>query len=165
MDILSDDEGPFSPERAGRLPARALIRYCFTSGKSYEEVARLIRGSGGLKAHLGTHDAREVVSRIEGGDGRASLIFQAMAYQVAKGLGELATVVRGEVNAVVLTGGIAHVKLFTDWVAERVSFIAPVMVLPGENELEALAGGALRVLEGEETLREYVDIDDDRCFC
>lgn len=159
VDILSDDEGPFSPERAGRLPGRALIRYCFTSGKTYEEVARFIRGEGGLKAHLGTHDAREVVRRIEAGDEGAELVFHAMAYQIAKGIGELATVVKGKVDAVVLTGGLAHVAFFTRWIEERVSFIAPVRILPGENELEALAGGVLRVLRGEEEPREYADSD------
>ncbi len=154
-DIVSDDEGPFSPERAGRLPALALIDLCY-SGK-YEKAAlkKLCRGAGGLVSLLGTADAQEVERRIAGGDREAELAYRALAYQVAKGIGELATVVDGQVDRVILTGGIAHSKLLTGWIGKSVGFIAPVEILPGENELESLALGALRVLRGQESALEF----------
>jgi butyrate kinase len=111
--------------------------------------------SGGLIAYLGTNSALDVEARIKQGDKEAESVYYAMAYQTAKGIGELATVVRGKVDVIILTGAIAYSRLFTGLVAERVKFIAPVEIIPGENELEALAFGALRVLRGEESVKEY----------
>ncbi len=155
IDMLADDEGPFAPERAGRIPGKELINICFSGNYDKKEVTRKMRGNAGLKAHLGTHDAMEVERMIAEGDNNAKLIYEAMAYQIAKGIGELATVVNGNVDAIVLTGGIAHSKMMTDWISERVKFIAPVLIMAGENEMEALAYGALRVLNGKEIARDY----------
>lgn len=155
IDMLSDDEGPFAPERAGRIPGKELINICFSGKYNKKEVTKKMRGNAGLKALLGTHDAMEVEKMITEGDNNAKLIYEAMAYQIAKGIGELATVVNGNVDAVVLTGGIAHSKMITDWVTERIKFIAPVLIMAGENEMEALAYGALRVLKGKENARDY----------
>lgn len=117
-----------------------------------------MRGNAGLKAHLGTHDAREVEKMIAEGNEKAKLIYEAMAYQIAKGIGEMATVVKGKVDAIILTGGIAYSKMMTDMIKERVEFIAPVIIMPGENEMEALTFGALRVLKGQEEAREYKEV-------
>jgi butyrate kinase len=112
-------------------------------------------GGGGLVAHLGTNDLREVVRRVEEGDERAALIFEAMAYQVAREIGSRAAALKGRVDAVVLTGGLAYSTRFTDLISARVSFIGPIRVYPGEDESSALAEGALRVLDGEEEPRRY----------
>jgi butyrate kinase len=157
VDIIADDEGPFSPERAGRVPCKALIDFCY-SGKYDKNIAnKKLRGNGGLKAYLNTTDVREILKMIENGDEDASLVLEAMAYQVAKGIGELATVVDGKVDAIVLTGGIAYSDLITSWIKKRVDFIAPVEIMPGENEMESLAFGTLRVLQDEEEAREYIE--------
>jgi len=157
VDIISDDEGPFSPERAGRVPCGNLIDLCFSGKFDKKTMHKKLRGNGGLKAYLGTTDAREVEKMIESGDEKAKLIYEAMAYQVAKGIGELATVVNGDVDAIILTGGIAHSKMLTSWIKKRVEFIAPVEIMAGENEMESLAYGILRVLRGEEKAREYTE--------
>lgn len=155
IDIISDDEGPFSPERAGRVPCKKLIDLCFSKEYDKRTMHKKLRGNGGLKAYLNTVDAREVEKLIEEGNNEAKVIYEAMAYQIAKGIGELATVVNGEVDYIVITGGIAYSKLFTNWISNRVKFIADVEIMPGEHELESLALGALRVLNGEEEAREY----------
>ncbi|HEY8361869.1 MAG TPA: butyrate kinase [Tissierellaceae bacterium] len=153
VDVVTDDEGPFSPERAGGLPSGALVEFCYKHEKDY--VSKLIRGKGGFVSYLGTNDAREVEKRIENNDEYAKLIYEALAYQVAKSIGELATVVEGEVDAIILTGGMAYSKLLTGWIEKRVKFISPVIVVPGENELEALAMGGLRILRGEEEVHRF----------
>jgi len=112
-------------------------------------------GGGGLVAHLGTNDAREVERRIAEGDEHARLVYEAMAYQTAKEIGAMATVLKGEVDAIVLTGGLAHSEMLTGWIRERVEWIAPVLIFPGEDEMEAMTMGALRVLRGEEQPKEY----------
>jgi butyrate kinase len=117
----------------------------------------MLSGNGGFKGYLGTVDAREVERMVEEGNEEARLIYEAMAYQVAKGIGELATVLKGKVDAIILTGGIAYSKLMTEWIKDRVDFIAPVEVMAGENEMESLALGTLRVLRGEEAAREYTE--------
>ncbi|MGI6451579.1 MAG: butyrate kinase [Desulfitobacteriia bacterium] len=155
IDVLFDDEGPFTPERAGKLPCAPLIEMCYSEQCDYQTALKLLRGQGGLVAYLGTNNTLEVEKRIAQGDQQALLIYQAMAYQIAKGIGELATVVNGQVDAIILTGGIAHSQLLTGWIADRVKFIAKVVVMPGENELEALALGVLRVLRGEEEAHEF----------
>ena len=154
-DWLYDDEGPMSPQRAGRIPTRYLTDYCYTSGRSHQEMRMYLAGRSGLAAHLDTQDVRDVERRIADGDSHAELIYRAMAYGVAKGIGELSVIRAGRVDQIILTGGIAHSATFTGWVAELVRFIAPVTVLPGENEMEALAEGGLRVLAGEEDLHPY----------
>ena len=123
--------------------------------RSYEEMLRKIVGGGGLVAHLGTNNTLEVEKRIAGGDQHARLVYEAMAYQIAKEIGAMATTVGGSVDAVVLTGGLAHSELLVGWIRERVGFIAPVLVYPGGDEMLAMAQGVLRVLHGEETAREY----------
>lgn len=155
IDIVSDDEGPFSPERTGRVPCIALAKLCFSGKYDQREMIKRLRGKGGLIAYLNTNKAHEVQEMIQNGNKQAALVFEAMAYQIAKGIGELATVLKGKVDRIVLTGGVAHSKMITGWIKERVEFIAPVEVIPGENELESLSLGALRVLRGEEQVYEY----------
>lgn len=155
VDIVSDDEGPFSPERAGRVPCRELIELCYSGKFDKNTMRKKLRGNGGLKAYLGTMDAREVEKMIKNGDEKARIVYETMAYQVAKSIGELATVVEGKVDAIILTGGIAYSEMMTSWIKKRVEFIAPVEIMPGENEMESLAYGILRVLRGEEKAKEY----------
>lgn len=155
VDIIADDEGPFSPERAGRVPCVELINLCYSGKFDKRTMQKKLRGNGGLKSYLNTVDAREVEKMILSGNEEAKLVYEAMAYQVAKGIGELATVVEGRVDAIVITGGIAHSNMLTSWIKKRVEFIAPVEIMPGENEMESLALGTLRVLRGMEEAREY----------
>jgi len=150
-----DGDGPFSPERSGGVPAGDLIKAAFSGEYTYPEMKKLIKGLGGVVAYLGLQDMRVVEKRIEEGDARAALIYEAMAYQVAKEIGAMATVLKGRVDAIALTGGLAYSKKFVGMVEERVSFLAPVMVFPGEQEMRALALGGLRVLKNEEKVKEY----------
>jgi butyrate kinase len=150
-----DGEGPFSPERSGGLPVGELVKLCFSGKYSYEEVKKMITGKGGYVAHLNTNDVREVLAAAKAGDKKALLLFEAMAYQVAKEIGKCAAVLSGKVDAILLTGGIAYGKEITEYIKERVEFIAPVVVYPGEDELLALAQGGIRVLNGEEKAKEY----------
>lgn len=158
IDMISDDEGPFSPERAGGLPVFQVIKMATSSEYDYKSMMKKIKNNAGLGAYLGTKDAREVEKMIQNKDEKASLIYEAMAHNVAKNIGKLAVVVNGEIDAILLTGGIAYSKMFTDWIEQRVSFIAPVRVLAGENEMESLALGALRVLRGEEKAHAFVKV-------
>lgn len=155
VDAVSDDEGPMSPERAGRLNSVKLIRYCFSSGMSAKELEGAVKGRGGLLAHLGTSDLREVERRIDTGDKKAAEMLDVMAYQISKGIGELAAALCGRVDAVILTGGCAYCKPLTDKIRERVEFIAPVKLMPGSLEMQALAEGVSRVLNGEERAKNY----------
>jgi len=148
-------DGPFAPERAGGLPTISLVDLCMSGKYTYEEMKKLLAGKGGLVSHLGTNNAIEVEERIEKGDEYAKLVYEAMAYQVAKTVGEMAAVLKGEVDAIILTGGLARSKMLTEWIKERTSFIAPVLLYPGEDEMRALAEGALRVLKGEEKEKIY----------
>ncbi|MGQ9584605.1 MAG: butyrate kinase [Anaerolineae bacterium] len=156
-----DGTGPFAPERAGGLPVGDVLRMAYSMPPyahirlTYEEFFKKVAGQGGLVAHLGTNDAREVEQRIAAGDDHARLIYEAMAYQIAKEIGAMATVLKGEVDAIVLTGGLAHSEMLVGWIRERVGWIAPVLVYPGEDEMLAMAQGALRVLRGEEEAHEY----------
>jgi butyrate kinase len=151
-----DGDGPIAPERAGTIPASDLVKLCFSGKYTLDQMKRKLTGGGGLVAHLGTNDGRDVQSRIAAGDGKARLVYEAVAYTVAKEIGACAAVLRGSVDAVVLTGGLAHdSRYLVPWISERVSFIAPVLVFAGEDELEALALGAERVLTGEENSKTY----------
>lgn len=151
-----DGEGPFSPERTGSLPVGDLIKMCYSGKYTHEEIKKMIKGKGGLVSYLNTNDAREVVERIKSGDKYAELIYSAMAYQVAKEIGAQAVVLRGKVDAIILTGGIAYDKTFTRWIEEMVSFISKVIIYPGEDELTALAEGGYRILKGEEQPKIYI---------
>ncbi len=151
----ANEEGPFSPERTGGLPVGDLAKLAFSGKYTLPELKKKITGQGGLVAYLGTNDGRVVDKRIEDGDQKAELIFKAMAYQLAKELGAMATVLCGKLDAIILTGGLAHNKRLTNWISEYVSFIAPVELVPGEDEMLALAQGALRVVKGEEVAKIY----------
>ncbi len=151
-----DGDGPFSPERAGGVPAGSLMDLCYSGKYTKEELRRKMVGSGGLVAYLGTNDGREVVKMIEEGNRQAKLVYQAMAYQISKEIGAGATVLNGQVDGIVLTGGLAYDKLLVEWIRERVSFIARVMVYPGEFEMAALAQGVLRVFNGREEEKIYI---------
>ncbi len=157
IDIVSDDEGPFSPERSGRVPCKKLIDRCFSGQYTHREMLKTIRGKGGVSSYLGTVDIREVEKMINEGNENAKLVHDAMTYQIAKGIGELATVVCGKVDAIILTGGIAYSNLITENIRKRVEFIGDVCVIPGENELESLSQGVLRVLNKEEEARVYTE--------
>jgi len=151
---LAGQEGAFSTERSGSLQLLGVVGLCFsgryTEGALWDAFIR----EGGIYSYLGTKDLREVERRIIAGDARAALVFEAMAYQIAKDIGAMATVLDGRVNAILLTGGMARSEKLIAAIREAVEWIAPVVVYPGEDELEALAAGALRVLRGEETARE-----------
>jgi butyrate kinase len=150
-----DGEGPFSPERSGTLPAASLIRFCLGEKPDISSALLMVRGRGGMTAHLGTNDGREVERRIAAGDRRAEIVYRAMAYRAAQEIGARAAALAGRVDAIVITGGLAFSTMFSEWVRERVSFIAPVTIIPGEREMEALAAGALAVMRGEETAKIY----------
>lgn len=150
-----DGDGPFSPERSGGLPVGDLVKLCYSGKYTYEEMKKLIKGNGGMVSYLDTNSGIEVSERIKKGDQYAKLIYYAMAYQVAKEIGSCATVLKGNVDGILITGGIAHDEQFTNWIKESVEFIAEVYVYPGEDELMALAEGGLRVLTGEEEAKEY----------
>jgi len=152
-DAASD--GPFSPERSGGLPLQEFISLCVSGNYTEKELRGMVMGAGGLVAYLGTNDSVEVESRIASGDVRAAEVYGAMGYQISKEIGAMATVLRGLVDGVVLTGGLAASQMLTRWVSDRVKYLAKVLVYPGEMEMEALAGGALRVLTGEEKEKEY----------
>jgi butyrate kinase len=150
-------EGPFTPERAGSLPGEALAELCFSGKYTLRQVKRMLVGEGGLLALLGTNSVQEVVERIEAGDERAREVLSAMSYQTGRWIGGAAAVLRGAVDAIILTGGIAYNTPVTDYITEMVSFIAPVVVIPGEDELEALASCALRLLTDRTAAQNYAN--------
>ena len=150
-----DGEGPFSPERTGGLPVGDLAKLCYSGKYTHADIKKMIKGKGGLVAYLGSNDGREVVKMIENGDENAKLIFEAMAYQVAKEIGSCATVLKGKVDAIILTGGLAYGEMLTTWIKNRVSFISDVVIYAGEDEMSALALGGLRVLRKEEEAQIY----------
>lgn len=149
-------EGPFSPERSGTLPVGSLIKLCYSGKYTRDEVSKLNVGKGGLVSYLNTNNAKEVSDKIDQGDKYVEKIYSAMAYQVAKEIGGMSTVLKGDIDAILLTGGIAYDKRFTGWIIDRVGFIAEVHVYPGEDELSALAEGGLRILRGQEKAKEYI---------
>lgn len=144
-----DGEGPFSPERSGTLPVGALIGLCFSGKYTQDEIRLMVNGQGGLAAYLGTNDAREVEIAINHGDEKSAFYLEAMAYQVSKTIGEMATVLKGKIDGILITGGIAYDRKLMAQIRERVEFIAPVSVYPGQDELKSLAMNALMVARGE----------------
>jgi len=157
VDVNNPNEGgPFSPERSGGLPTGDLVKLCFSGKYTADEIRKMLTSRGGMYAYLGTNKANEVKEMVQKGDKQAEEVFRAMAYQIAKEIGASATVLKGQVDAIVITGGVSHNQILTDWIKERAGFICPrFFVYPGENEMPALAAGALRVLRGEEKAREY----------
>ncbi|MBM6617357.1 butyrate kinase [Bacillus suaedaesalsae] len=153
-------DGPFSPERAGTVPAGDLVSLCFSGEYYRDEVMKKLVGQGGLVGYLGTNDAVRVEKMIEAGNEKAKLVYEAMAYQVAKEIGSAAAALAGKVDAIILTGGLAYGKGYVSLITDRVKWIADVIVQPGENELQALAEGALRVLKGEERAKTYPGLVD-----
>lgn len=151
----ASSDGPFSPERTGGLPLQPFITLSFSGKYTEAELRKLVMGNGGLVAYLGTNNAEEVEKRIADGDTKATKILEAMAYQIAKEIGAMATVLNGKVDAIVITGGLAKSKMLTDWIIERVKFIAPVLIFLGDDEMKALAKGALRVLTMKEQSKLY----------
>jgi butyrate kinase len=148
-------DGAFSPERANGIPAKALVDMCFSGKYTYDEMKKKIVGGGGLNAYLGTNDMREVNKMCEEGNEKAILVRDAFIYQICKNIGACATVLKGKVDQIILTGGIAYGQVITDAIKERVDWICPVTVYPGEDELLALAQGAIRVMNGEEKAQQY----------
>jgi butyrate kinase len=148
-------DGPFSPERAGTVPAGDLVSLCFSGQYYLDEIMKKLIGQGGLMAYLNTNDALEVEKRIDRGDQKAKNAYEAMAYQISKEIGAMSAVLQGDVNAIVLTGGLAYGKKFVEMITERVNWIADTLVYPGENELQALNEGVLRVLRQQEEPKTY----------
>jgi butyrate kinase len=147
--------GPFTPNRAGALPTGPLVKLCFSGKYTEKELLNIFSKESGLKAYLGTADVEEVLRRIEQGDEKAELVFGAMVYQIVKEIGAMAAAMKGEIDGIILTGGMAHSGILIDRITEFVAFLAPVHVFPGEREAEALAAGAFRVLDGKEEAKEY----------
>jgi butyrate kinase len=150
-----DGEGPFSPERAGSVPVGALIKMCYSGNFTEQEVYNKVVGKGGYVAYLNTNDARDVLKLVSEGDKEAQLYFNAFIYQISKSIGEMATVLEGKVDRIIFTGGIAYSDKVIDELTKRAGWIAPITVYPGEDELLALAQGAIRVMTGEEEAKEY----------
>ena len=153
IDSNSIEEGPFGPDRTGSLPVRALIKLCFSGRFTQAELDRQIFGDGGLFAYLGTRDLVEVEQRIDAGDVPAAQVLDALVYQIAKETGAMASVLAGDVDAIILTGGMAHSERVVNRLNEQIGWIAPITIYPGEDELRALAEGVFRVLDGEEEVR------------
>ncbi len=157
VDVIPDDEGPFSPERTGRVQCNALIELCYSGKFEKADLKKQMRGKGGMTAYLGTNNAKEIIEKAEAGDAEYKLVVDAMAYQIAKGIGEMATVLEGDVDAIILTGGIAYSKYLMELISKRVAFIGEVAVMPGENEMKALAEGIERALNGKEAIHTFED--------
>ncbi|MBN2900000.1 MAG: butyrate kinase [Clostridia bacterium] len=151
----ANEMGPFSPERTGGLPVGDLLKMVFSGDYTPQDMKSKLRGKGGLVAYLGTNDVREVQAKIDAGDAKAKLVLDAMCYQIAKEIGMMATVLKGKVDGVVLTGGIAYSNYVTDTITEMVDYIATVYVRPGEDEMKALNEGVMRVENGREMPKIY----------
>jgi butyrate kinase len=148
-------DGPFAPERAGSLPSWSLIELALSGKYDLAALKKMITGKGGIVAHLNVNDMRNVEEMVKAGNRDATLIFEAMAYNVAKEIGSLAAVLEGNIDAIVLTGGIAYDQYFVELIRRRVEFLATLIILPGEDEMTALAQGARRVLSGEEKTKHW----------
>jgi len=154
VDSLSDDNGPFAPERAGSVPLLDVIQMCYDDGYTKKEMLKKVRGMGGLRDLLGTSDGRKIAMMVAEGDQNATLVMQAQAYQIAKGIGLLSPALKGDCDAIILTGGLANDTFLTSTITEYISFLALVVIMPGEFEMEALALGGLRILRNEELIHE-----------
>ena len=152
-------DGPFSPERAGTLPADQLAEMCFSGKYTLREVKNMINGRGGLAAHLGTKDVAEIAKRAAKGEEPFRSVLEAMAYSVAKEVGARAVALKGKVDAIIVTGGIAHSDYFVSHLSEWISFIAPIVLRPGEDEVSSLAYNALGALNGRMTVKKYHPVD------
>ena len=150
-----DGDGAFSPERAGAVPTGALIKMCFSGEYTEKEVYKKVVGNGGFNAYVGTNDMRDVEKMVQGGDQKAAEVREAFIMQVAKNIGSMACVLKGQIDQIIITGGMAYDKVVVGGLKERAGFLAPITVYPGEDELLALAQGALRVMSGEEKAMEY----------
>jgi butyrate kinase len=150
-----DGDGPFTPERSGTLPAGDLARLCFSGKYSLDYVMKMIKGKGGMIAYLGTNDAYEAGLKAESGDEKTTLILNAMAYQVAKEIGAMGAVLKGNVDAIILTGGIAHNSIIVDYIKTMIAHISKVVVYPGEDEMKALVMNVLMVMTGEAECKVY----------
>ncbi|UCH09048.1 MAG: butyrate kinase [Fidelibacterota bacterium] len=148
--------GPFSPERAGALPLEGLLGLAFSGDFTFDELSHKLSRQSGLMGYIGTNDLGEVLKLVDGGSEQAAVAYQAMIYQIAKEIGAMAAVLKGQVDAVILTGGMARSTRLVEELSTRIDFLGPVTTIPGSLELEALAQGAWRVINGEETVREYV---------
>lgn len=155
IDMISDDEGPFSPERAGGLPYFQLVDLIMKEKHDKKSIMKKVKRNGGFMAHFGTTDMNKIEEMVKEGDERARLYYEALALNVGKNIAKLAVTVSGKVDSIVLTGGIARSSMLTDWIKNRVCFIAPVVVYPGEDEIKSLAFGALRVIRGQETAHHF----------
>lgn len=153
-DALGGD-GPFTPNRTGSLPLIPVIEMCYSGDYTYDQMIELVQSRGGLHSYLNTDDMLEANEMIKQGDEFAALVIDAMAYQICKSIGAMFAVLEGRVNAILLTGGIAHDIRFTALIKKRVDMLAPVLTFAGENEMRALAEGALRVIRGEERVSRY----------
>ncbi len=159
IDVNNANEmGPFSPERAGTLPAGDLVRLCFSGEYTYSEINKMLKGQGGLMSYIGTNDGRVVEKNIEDGDNYSKLIYDAMIYQIAKEIGSMATVLNGKVDNIILTGGLSYSKYLVDSIKDQVGFIGELIVYPGEDEMESLNLGVLRVLNKEEDFKKYDEV-------
>ncbi len=148
-------EGPFSPERSGTLPAGQLVKLCFSGEYTEQEVMKMINGRGGMVAYLGTNNFIEICEKADAGDKKAQLVKEASSYQVAKDIAACAAVMKGKVDAILLTGGMAHEESHTDYIKEMVGFIADVVIYPGEDELQALAHSGLLAINEKVIIKEY----------
>lgn len=150
-----DGDGPFTPERSGGLPVGDLAKLCFSGDYTLDDIKKMIKGQGGIVAYLGTNDMMKVEDEVEKGNQEWLRVYQAMAYQIAKETGAMAAVLHGKIDAIVVSGGIAYDKKFINWLKDMIEFMAPVVVYPGEMEMEALALGAFRVLTKQEKPKIY----------
>ncbi|MCK5808397.1 butyrate kinase [bacterium] len=151
-----DGDGSFSPERSGGVPSGQLARLCFSGKYTLPEIQQMLKGKGGLVAYLGTNDAYEVEMRVKDDDKEATAIYRAMAYQISKDVGAMATVLEGKVDQIILTGGVAYDKGFVGWLKQGMGFIADITVYPGEDEMKALANGGYMAIKGSLDVQEYV---------
>lgn len=160
--VDANGEGPFSPERSGGLRVDSLAKLVLHSGKDFHAIRKMLTTQGGLVSHLGTSDSRAIEKRALEGDAHAKRIYEALAYNVAKHICALAAAVSGKLDGVLLTGGLARSKPIVEWIRQRVEFLAPVEVYPGEHEMVALREGAARALSGEEVVKVYPSGDIER---
>lgn len=162
IDVITADAGPFSPERSGSVPLNYIVEMCYHGNYTEKELMTKLKKNSGIKGHLGTNDCREVERRIAAGDKKAEAIYEAEAYQIAKGIGEMAPTLCGRIDAVIITGGMAYSDYITKEVTRRVGYLGKVIVSPGENEMEALTLGALRILKGEENVNSLLSAKNER---